>query len=59
MVPFLLSFLTAVFSEKGVKKHFLCLISGLFHLENVVFNNMLHSYCQIVVDEIIPLIHGL
>lgn len=58
MVPFLLSCLTAVFSEKGRKKYSLCLIRGLFHLENIAFSNLPHSYCQIVVDEIISLIHG-
>lgn len=24
---------------------------GLFHLENVAFSNLPHSYCQIVVDK--------
>jgi len=56
MVPFLLSCLTAVFSEKG-KKYSLCLIRGLFHLENVAFSNLPYSCCQIVADEIISLIH--
>lgn len=57
MVPLLLSCLTAVFTEKGRRKYSLCLIRGLFHLENVAFTNLPHSYCQIVVDEIMSLIH--
>lgn len=38
---------------KKEEKYSSCLIGGLFHVENVVFSNLPHSYCQIAVDEII------
>lgn len=36
---------------KKEEKSALFLIRGLFHLENVAFSNLPHSYCQIVVDK--------